>query len=118
MKRDMKNGWFFNKCPISAVRETGYQFTKKGPIMKTSRILAVVAMFVSAGTGSAHAEQGISGTTTITVTVSPELLAALRGKGYGVVETGNGPVAAPVSTIVTDNIGDDGNTIIRTIETF
>jgi hypothetical protein len=86
--------------------------------MKIISVLAAAAMFVSVGTGSALAEKGASGTTTITVTVSPELLAALRGKGYGVVETGNGPVAAPVSTIVTDNIGDDGNTIIRTIETL
>lgn len=87
--------------------------------MKIISVLAAMALFVFVGPGSVLAEQGTSGTTIITVTITPEQLAALRGgPGKGPAVTPNGSTTVSDATVVTDTPGNDGHTLIRTIVTL
>jgi hypothetical protein len=114
----MKNGQYFNKARFRRYRKRDICSLKMGQIMKIIRVLMGVVALTFAGTGSVVAGQGASGTTTFTITITPEFLAALRGgPGKGLAVTPEGSTTVPVTTVVTDTPGD-GNTIIRTIETF
>jgi hypothetical protein len=82
---------------------------------KSVRGIVLLGVLLFVGTGSAWADQAMSGSTAFTVTITESDLAALRGARTGAVTVRETTVSKPV---VPADSSDGIRYVVRTIETI